>query len=37
LFDSARYTKNLEALYRIMWKRHVAGHAPAAIDVNGEV
>jgi predicted O-linked N-acetylglucosamine transferase (SPINDLY family) len=37
LFDSARYTKNLEALYRVMWKRHAAGLAPAAIDVNGEV
>ena len=37
LFDSARYTKNLEALYRVMWKRYTAGLAPAAIDVNGEV
>lgn len=37
LFDSARYTRNLEALYRVMWKRYAAGLAPAAIDVDGEV
>lgn len=37
LFDSARYTKNLEALYRAMWKRHAAGLAPATLDANGTV
>jgi predicted O-linked N-acetylglucosamine transferase (SPINDLY family) len=37
LFDSTRYTRNLEALYRVMWKRHTAGLPPAAIDVNGQV
>jgi protein O-GlcNAc transferase len=37
LFDSTRYTRNLEALYRVMWKRHTAGLPPAAIDVDGEV
>jgi predicted O-linked N-acetylglucosamine transferase (SPINDLY family) len=36
LFDSARYTRNLEALYRVMWKRHAAGLAPVAIDIDGE-
>jgi predicted O-linked N-acetylglucosamine transferase (SPINDLY family) len=37
LFDSKRYTKNLEMLYRVMWKRVVSGQAPAAIDIHGEV
>jgi len=37
LFDSARYTKNLEALYRVMWRRKCQGLAPATIDVNGAV
>jgi predicted O-linked N-acetylglucosamine transferase (SPINDLY family) len=37
LFDSARYTRNLEALYRVMWKRHAAGLVPAAIDLDGEL
>lgn len=33
LFDSARYTRNLEALYRRMWERHLAGEKPAMIDL----
>ncbi len=37
LFDSAKYTKNLEALYRVMWRRRAAGLAPVAIDVSGAV
>jgi protein O-GlcNAc transferase len=37
LFDSARYTKNLEALYRVMWRRKCQGAEPVAIDVNGAV
>lgn len=35
LFDSARYTKNLEALYRTMWRRKAQGLPPTAIDVEG--
>lgn len=35
LFDSARYTRHLEALYRVMWRRRVAGLPPETIDING--
>jgi predicted O-linked N-acetylglucosamine transferase (SPINDLY family) len=37
LFDSARYTRNLETLYRLMWRRRAAGLAPTTIDINGEL
>lgn len=37
LFDSARYTRNLEALYRVMWRRCAHGLPPATIDVHGEL
>lgn len=33
LFDSARFTRQLEAAYRIMWRRHAAGLPPAPFDV----
>jgi predicted O-linked N-acetylglucosamine transferase (SPINDLY family) len=35
LFDSAKFTRNLEVLYTRMWERHVAGKKPAMIDVAG--
>ena len=28
LFDTQRFTRNLEAAYIHMWERHLAGHAP---------
>ncbi|MDT7838780.1 O-linked N-acetylglucosamine transferase, SPINDLY family protein [Aquabacterium sp. OR-4] len=31
LFDVARYTRDLEALYTTMWQRHCRGQAPVAI------
>ena len=37
LFDSARYTKNLERLYREMWRRRACGLKPCTIDVSGPV
>jgi predicted O-linked N-acetylglucosamine transferase (SPINDLY family) len=37
LFDSARYTRHLEALYRAMWRRRALGLAPETVDVTGEV
>ncbi len=37
LFDSERYTRHLEALYVQMWRRRVAGLAPAMLDITGEV
>jgi protein O-GlcNAc transferase len=33
LFDTPRYTRDLEALYRRMWRRYVAGEPPATIDL----
>lgn len=33
LFDSARFTRHLEAAYVEMVRRHAAGHAPAAFEV----
>ena len=32
LFDTGRYTKNLEAAYQAMYDRHIAGQAPAHIN-----
>ncbi len=37
LFDSTRYTKNLERLYREMWRRLACGLKPCMIDVSGPV
>jgi len=34
LFDSARYTRNLETAYTKMWERHLAGLPPDHIVVN---
>jgi protein O-GlcNAc transferase len=31
LFDTARFTRNLEAGYRAIWRRHVRGTKPASI------
>jgi predicted O-linked N-acetylglucosamine transferase (SPINDLY family) len=36
LFDSARYTRNLEALYRAMWRRKAKGLPTASIDATGQ-
>lgn len=33
LFDTARFTKNLEAAYQAMWTRHREGKPPAHIDL----
>lgn len=33
LFDSSRFTRHLEAAYRILWRRHAAGLPPQSIDV----
>lgn len=33
LFDTARFTRHLEAAYTVMWQRHVHGLAPEAFDV----
>ncbi len=33
LFDTVRYTRNLERGYRIMWERLQRGESPAAIDL----
>lgn len=33
LFDTPRFTRNLERAYRAMWERYAAGQAPASIDV----
>jgi predicted O-linked N-acetylglucosamine transferase (SPINDLY family) len=35
LFESVRYTRHLETLYRIMWRRRVAGLPPVTLDING--
>ena len=32
LFDSPRFTRHLEAVYRALWQRHQSGLAPALID-----
>ncbi|MDD2767869.1 MAG: UDP-N-acetylglucosamine-peptide N-acetylglucosaminyltransferase [Methylococcus sp.] len=34
LFDTPRYTRNLEALYQAMWQRHTDGQAPDIIRLN---
>lgn len=34
LFDVPGYTHHLEALYRAMWARHVAGQPPQALDAS---
>jgi predicted O-linked N-acetylglucosamine transferase (SPINDLY family) len=33
LFDSARFTRHIEAAYRLMWARHAAGEKPAGFAV----
>jgi predicted O-linked N-acetylglucosamine transferase (SPINDLY family) len=33
LFDTARFTRNLEAAYAHMWERHQRGEPPAAFAV----
>ncbi len=33
LFDTARFTRNIEAAYLTMWQRHRAGEPPAAFAV----
>jgi predicted O-linked N-acetylglucosamine transferase (SPINDLY family) len=33
LFDTARYTRNLEAAYAQMWRRHCNGEAPTHLAV----
>jgi predicted O-linked N-acetylglucosamine transferase (SPINDLY family) len=33
LFDTARFTRNLEHAYVRMWERHLAGEPPASFDV----
>lgn len=33
LFDIARYTRNLEQAYQLIWERHLSGQPPAAIEV----
>jgi predicted O-linked N-acetylglucosamine transferase (SPINDLY family) len=34
LFDTARYTRNLEAAYSAMWRRHQNGDPPASFAVD---
>ena len=34
LFDTPRFARSLEALYRRMWERYAAGETPAAIEVS---
>jgi predicted O-linked N-acetylglucosamine transferase (SPINDLY family) len=34
LFDTARYTSNLEAAYSVMWRRHQNGDPPASFAVD---
>jgi len=36
LFDTARYTRNLEAAYTTMWERHRSGLPPASFAVHDE-
>jgi protein O-GlcNAc transferase len=33
LFDTARYTRHIEAAYTTMWQRYQAGEPPRAIAV----
>ena len=33
LFDTARFTRNLEAAYLAIWKRHQGGHPPGPISI----
>jgi predicted O-linked N-acetylglucosamine transferase (SPINDLY family) len=33
LFDTARYTRNLESAYITMWRRHQDGVSPASFSV----
>jgi predicted O-linked N-acetylglucosamine transferase (SPINDLY family) len=35
LFDTARFTRHLEAAYEVMQERAAAGLAPEAIDIPG--
>ena len=35
LFDTERFTRNLEQAYRQMWTRWQNGAAPASFDVSG--
>ncbi len=34
LFDTPRFTRGLEAAYRAMWDRHLAGQPPAPIAID---
>jgi predicted O-linked N-acetylglucosamine transferase (SPINDLY family) len=34
LFDTARYTRNLETAYSMMWRRHQNGDPPASFAVD---
>lgn len=34
LFDTSRFTRNLEAAYLAMWKRHQGGDSPASISID---
>jgi protein O-GlcNAc transferase len=36
LFDTPRYTRNLEAAYRTMWERQQRGEPPASFSVGGD-
>jgi protein O-GlcNAc transferase len=36
LFDTPRFTRHLEAAYRLMWQRHVEGKAPEGFAVPAE-
>ena len=33
LFDTARFTRNIESAYRRMWERHQRGEPPRAFEV----
>ena len=34
LFDTTRFTRNLEAAYAAIWQRHLAGQAPDHLDIS---
>jgi predicted O-linked N-acetylglucosamine transferase (SPINDLY family) len=36
LFDTPRFTRHLEAAFRLMWQRHVEGKAPEGFAVPAE-
>ena len=36
LFDTLRYTRDLETAYIAMWRRHMAGLPPSHIDLSRE-